>query len=208
MDLLPDSPVAFTPRKLQVHARPVITPDALDPFRNLLPRVGRRVDRQVPALAVAHQADRRIAKPRRLGQVVGRRLLSRHPGLKAHVEVFPPADQRIVRSPESNRHRSVRQVDAHRGKLHADVLVRQRDEVMHPKIPEPFRFCHGLEHLFPHLEGVPAAFHQQVNPLCLPNRPAPPVRHSVKIQIAQHAQQQSVDSVPGTHRKRNIPPPG
>ena len=202
--------IALLLRHFPVHARPVEGLQRHNAVLHVRVGQGRRVHRQVASLAVAHHPQGPVGALRRLRQIVHGGLLGRHAHLVGHIEVLPPADDRVVRAPEGHAHGSVRQVDAHGGKLNLLLRVADGDEVMHPAVPEAHAFGHrpeGPAAVFKAAAGL-AVVLEQADPLRLGEGPALRVLDAVEVQIAHGGHQHAVHGTPGRHGEGKFSPPG
>ena len=84
-------------------------------------------------------------------QIVGRSYLRRHRVLEGHVEVFLPADQRIVRTTERHNQRAGRQTVGHRGELRLLFAVELLEKRPHFNIGESRIRGDGMIEIVRHL---------------------------------------------------------
>ena len=133
-------------------AWPIQRIDAFDTVLHIVFGVHRRINGQITAFGMASEHNRHVLPQRGdPSQIVGRSYLRRHRVLEGHVEVFLPADQRIVRTTERHNQRAGRQTVGHRGELRLLAIVELFKESAHLNIGESRIRGDGMIEIVRHL---------------------------------------------------------
>ena len=218
MDAACDALVARRLADVPGEAGAVVIMDGDDTLLDLAAAFGRAVNGEVAALGVPADTDGLVAVlPRDARDVFDRLLLRGDLLQKAHVEVFLPPDDRIVRAAERDIDAAVAKVDRQRRKLLLDGIVKQRCVAVQRHIAKARarhqlaqHFRDRVRHEDTHGDVLPAMAGEKRLRRLIQRQAAPELgrRHdAVKVDKAQLCQNQRVHLVERRNFERQIPAP-